>query len=132
MERATAELNNHRQSPRKVRLLAGLVRGKSVESAINTLMFAEKKAAAPIKKLIESALSSAKNRGMDPKNLIVKEITVNAGATLMRRRPMSRGRAFAIKKRVSNVFVALETGPAPKVKATKEEKAARKAEKIKS
>lgn len=129
MERATAQLNNHRQSPRKVRILLGLVRGKPVQNALNTLEFTEKKAAAPIKKLIESALSSAKNGGMDPKNLIVKEITVNAGATLMRRRPMSRGRAFAIKKRVSNIFVALAAGPAPEAE---KEKVALKAKKIKS
>jgi large subunit ribosomal protein L22 len=63
MERATATLNNHRQSPRKVRILTGLVRGKPVAAALNSLMFAEKKAAAPVKKLIESALASAKKRG---------------------------------------------------------------------
>lgn len=134
MERATATLNNHRQSPRKVRILTGLVRGKPVATALNSLMFAEKKAAAPVKKLIESALASAKNGGMDINNLIVKEITVNAGATLMRRRPMSRGRAFPIRKRVSSIFVALAAGPEAKVKATKAEKADKKAkaEKIKS
>lgn len=108
MERATALLNNHRQSPRKVRLLTDLVRGKSVENALNSLAFAEKKAAAPIKKLIESALSTAKNGGMEISSLIIKEIRVDGGATLMRRRPMSRGRAFAIRKRTSKIFVALE------------------------
>lgn len=82
-------------------------------------MFAEKKAAAPIKKLIESALASAKNGGMDTNNLVVKEITVNSGATLMRRRPMSRGRAFPIRKRVSTVFVALAAGPEAKAKKIK-------------
>ena len=107
MDRAIAELNNHRQSPRKVRLIAGLVRGKSVATALSLLTFAEKKAAAPIKKLIESAVANAKNGGMNVGGLVVKEITVDAGTTLNRRRPMSRGRAFPIRKRVSRIFVAL-------------------------
>ncbi len=111
MDHAKAELNNHRQSPRKVRLLAGLVRGKPVSAALNSLAFAEKKAAAPIKKLIESAVSNAKNAGLDVNTLVVKEITVNAGATLARRRPMSRGRAFPIKKRTSRIFVSLAAKP---------------------
>jgi large subunit ribosomal protein L22 len=84
-------------------------------------------------KNLSSQLSQVqKNGGMDINNLIVKEITVNSGATLMRRRPMSRGRAFPIRKRVSSIFVALAAGPEAKVKATKAEKAAKKAEKIKS
>lgn len=125
MERATAQLNNYRQSPRKVRVLLGIVRGKPVQTAIDSLMFAEKKSAAPIKKLIESALSSAKKGGMDTSTLVVKEISVNSGPILYRHLPMARGRAFPLRKRTSRVSVTLAAGEAKakKVKKVKEVKA---------
>lgn len=107
MTTATAQLNNYRQSPRKVRVVAGLARGKSVPNAIIALEFAGKKAALPIRKLIESAVANAKNGGMDVDKLVVSKITVDAGATLFRSLPMSRGRAFRMKKRTCAVFVEL-------------------------
>ncbi len=111
MDTAKATLNDHRQSPRKVRLMAGLVRGKSVADAMALLSFAGKQSAAPVKKLIASAVANAKNLGMDESNLIVKEIQVNGGAILYRRLPMSRGRAFTKRKRTSHIDVILGVKP---------------------
>ncbi len=107
MNTATAQLNNYRQSPRKVRLVADLVRGKNVEQAISALQFADKKAAIPFEKLLRSALSNAKNLNLDTENLVVKSITVNGGAILYRSLPMARGRAFPMRKRTSKVVVVL-------------------------
>lgn len=123
MTTATAQLNNYRQSPRKVRVVAGLTRGKSVPQAIVALEFAGKKAALPLRKLIESAVSNAKNAGMDVDKLIVSKITVDAGKTLFRSLPMSRGRAFRMKKRTCAVFVELAEKADKPAKAAKAEKA---------
>ena len=119
MTTATAELNNYRQSPRKVRMVAGLVRGKSVPAAIVALEFAGKHAAAPIRKLIESAVSNAKAGGLDAEKLVISTITVDAGKTLKRSLPMSRGRAFQIQKRTSRVFVELKEAEPKAKKAAK-------------
>jgi|GEM_PF-925489 len=110
MEAATAQLNTHRQSPRKVRLLADLVRGRRISDAISTLRFANKRAAGPIVKLIESAVANAKNMGMNTDVLVVDKITVNAGNVLYRRLPMSRGRAFTMRKRTSHIHVSVSEG----------------------
>lgn len=108
---ATAILNNYRQSPRKVRLVADLVRGKSVESALSALSFLTKRAAAPIKKLIESAAANAKNDGKaDVSKLLIKEIRVDGGVTMKRIMPRARGSAYPIKKRTSKVVVVLVEG----------------------
>lgn len=124
MEAATAQLNTYRQSPRRVRLLAGLVRGKKVSQALSTLRFADKRATGPIIKLIESAVANAKNKGLNTDSLVIKSITVDGGDILYRHLPMSRGRAFRIRKRTSHVFVSLAEGAekAPKVKVAKKEK----------
>jgi len=120
METATAHLNTYRQSPRKVRLLADLVRGQKVSLAVTTLRFANKRAAAPIVKLIESAIANAKNKGMNTELLVVQAITVNAGQTLHRQMPMARGRAFGINKRTSRISVSvMEKEPKVKGKKTK-------------
>jgi len=111
MATAKAQLNNYRQSPRKVRLVAGLVRGKPVKRAEAMLKFAGKAAAVPVLKLIKSAEANAKANGMNAENLVVSKITVDAGKTLFRGRPMSRGRAFRIRKRTSQIFVELSDAP---------------------
>ncbi len=126
MKSATAQLNTYRQSPRKVRIVADLVRGKRVAQAITTLKFANKRATGPIIKLIESAVANAKSLGLNADSLVVDKITVNAGQTLKRSMPMSRGRAFQIQKRTSHVMVSVaEVEPkekkAPKVKKAKVE-----------
>lgn len=107
MAEAKAELNNYRQSPRKVRLVADLVRGKKVEEALTNLSFIPKRSALPLQKLLSSALANAKNLSLPVENLIVKKITVDTGAILYRRRPRSRGMANPIRKRTSHVSVVL-------------------------
>jgi len=105
-----AVLKTYRQSPRKVRLLADLVRGKKVEQAMNLLTVTDKKAADVVNKLIKSAADNAKtNFNIEKDTLVIKEITVNQGATLKRRRPRARGSAFPINKRTSHISVTLES-----------------------
>lgn len=102
-----AALNNYRQSPRKVRLVADLMRGKSTGEAMKTLMFATKRSVSPLKKLLESAIANAKNAGVEVENLIVKEIQVNAGVTLKRIMPRAMGSASRINKRTSHITIVL-------------------------
>ncbi|KKQ83256.1 MAG: 50S ribosomal protein L22 [Parcubacteria group bacterium GW2011_GWB1_38_8] len=105
MNEAKAVLKNYRQSPRKVRLVADIVRGKNIAEALTMLSFIPKRSALPLQKLLASALANA---GSVPKeNLIVKEIKVDSGPTLFRRRPRSRGSSNPIKKRTSHVSIVL-------------------------
>jgi large subunit ribosomal protein L22 len=108
MATVTAKLTNIRQSPRKVRLVANLVRGKKVTVALNELSFLPKKAGVSIKNLIQSALANAKNLNVEPNDLYIKEIRVDKGVTLHRIMPRARGRAFPINKRSSHVLVVLD------------------------
>lgn len=103
MTTGIAELNNYRQSPRKVRLVANAVRGKKVAEALTILDFMAKRSALPLKKLIASAYANA-GKG---ENLVVKSLTVDQGPTLKRRQPRSRGMANPIKKRTSRVKVVI-------------------------
>lgn len=103
-----ALLKTYRQSPRKARLLADLIRGKKVMDAKYALMFADKKSAPVFIKLIDSALANAKqNFSIDSENLFVKLATVNAGVTMKRSMPRARGSAFPINKRTSHILVEL-------------------------
>ncbi len=123
-----AYLANYRQSPRKVRLLADLVRGKSVAQAVEQLMFTYKRAAAPMIKVIKSAAANAThNNQANPEALYIKGIQVNKGLVMKRMMPRARGSAFQILKRTSHVSVELaeKAVEAPKVakkKATKNTK----------
>lgn len=104
----TASLKNYRQSPRKVRSVANLVRGKSVEHALNTLNFLSKKAADPLYGLLMSAIANAKNNfNIEKDNLVIKELRVDAGYILKRRMPRARGSSFPINKRTSHVNLVL-------------------------
>jgi len=106
----TANLNDYRQSPRKVRLVANLVKGKKVEEAKNSLTFLVKRAAKPLADLIDSAVANAShNFNISSDQLYVKEFRVDAGVVLKRRMPRSRGMAYPINKRTSHVFVQLDT-----------------------
>ena len=116
---AKAKLSTYRQSPRKVRLVADLVRGKKVKEAITNLAFISKRAALPIQKLLNSALANAKTLSLPEEDLIVKEIKVDAGSTLQRRRPRSRGMSNPIHKRTSHVSVTLAPPTPHKVKRGK-------------
>ncbi len=105
-----AILKNYRQSPRKVRLVAKAVRGKSASQAAMILDFMPKRAADPIKKLIDSAVANARvNNGIDIADLVVKNIEINQGVTLKRYRPRARGSAYRINKRTSHIVVTLES-----------------------
>jgi large subunit ribosomal protein L22 len=104
----TALLNNYRQSPRKVRLVATLLSGKSVTEALVMLQFVSKRASGPISTLINSAVANAKNNfSLDKENLFIKELRVDSGPVLKRRMPRARGRAFPIHKRTSHVRLVL-------------------------
>lgn len=102
-----ASLNNYRQSPRKVRLIAGLISGKKIADAQTELQFLVKRGALPIAKLLSSAIANAKNAGMDVANLIVKEIRVDKGVTMKRSMPRARGSASRINKRASHILIVL-------------------------
>jgi large subunit ribosomal protein L22 len=102
-----AFLKNYRQSPRKVRLLADLVRGKKVKEALAQLKFVDKRAAGPFTKVIESAVANAKEQGKQVENLMVKKVTVDKGVTMKRFMPRARGSASRINKRNSHITVEL-------------------------
>jgi large subunit ribosomal protein L22 len=102
-----AILKNYRQSPRKVRLIADLVRGKNAGDALTTLQFVDKRAAGPFTKVIESAIANAKDQGKNTEKLFIKTVAVNKAATLKRFRPRARGSASRINKRNSHISVEL-------------------------
>ncbi len=102
-----AFLKNYRQSPRKVRLLADLVRGKQVKKALSALMFANKRAAEPFAKVLKSAVANAKALGKDAETLYVARVAVDQGVTTKRFMPRARGSASTINKRTSHITVEL-------------------------
>jgi large subunit ribosomal protein L22 len=120
-----AFLKNYRQSPRKVRLVAGLVRGKNVENASVALDFLAKSASTPIKKLLMSAVANAKQLGIEKENLIIKELRVDKGITMKRMMPRAMGRGHRINKRTSHVTLLLAE-KVVKVKETKAKKVSKK------
>ena len=114
-----AFLKNYRQAPRKVRLVAGLVKGKNVADAIAELDFLAKRAGSPIKKLLLSAVSNAKQMGIEMENLFIKELRVDKGITMKRMMPAAMGTGHRINKRTSHLSILL----AEKVVAVKKSKA---------
>jgi large subunit ribosomal protein L22 len=102
-----AILKNYRQSPRKVRLLADVVRGKKVSEALAVLKFVDKRAAVPFSKVITSAIANAKNQGIDESRLFIKKVAVDKGTVLKRFMPRARGSASRINKRNSHITVEL-------------------------
>lgn len=97
-----------RMSPRKVRLVAALVRGKKLASALDQLSFADKAAALPVKKVLTSAAANAKhNFEIAEDNLYIKEIRVDEGPTLSRWLPRAHGRATPLRKRMSHIKLTL-------------------------
>jgi large subunit ribosomal protein L22 len=97
-----------RMSPRKVRLLTNLVKGKTIEVALNQLHFADKLAALPVIKVIASAVANAKhNFDIEGNNLFIKEIRVDQAPTLDRWLPRAHGRATPLRKRMSHINVVL-------------------------
>lgn len=106
---ATARLRFLRIAPRKLRLLADLARGKSVERAIDDLRFCEKKLAAEVIKLIRSATNNATQieRGVDVDKLYIKKILVDGAPTMKRFITRARGSASSIMKRMSHLTVVV-------------------------
>ncbi len=102
-----AFLKNYRQAPRKVRLVAGLVKGKSVSAAIAELDFLAKRAGLPIKKLLLSAVANAKNMGIEAENLFIKELRVDKGIVMKRMMPAAMGTGHRINKRTSHLSILL-------------------------
>lgn len=108
-------LSNYDQSPRKVRLVADLMRGKSVSAARASLSFLPKKSSEAMLKLLNSAVSNAKESGMNADDLVVARISVDKGLTLRRFAPKARGRAASFRRTRS--IIRLELGAvAPKKK----------------
>jgi large subunit ribosomal protein L22 len=112
-----AVLSNLRISPRKVRLVADLIKGRTVDQALVQLGFLAKRSAAPVAKLLNSAAANAAPVARE--GLVVKEIRVDSGATLKRIRPRAFGRAYRINKRTSRIMVTLAPAPAPTPRAKK-------------
>ena len=110
---AFAKLNNCPTSPRKMRLVADLVRGKKAEQALQILRFSPKEASRRLEKLLLSAIANwqAKNEDADIEeaNLFIKEIRVDGGTMLKRLRPAPQGRAHRIRKRSNHVTVVIDS-----------------------
>ena len=108
---AFAKLNNCPTSPRKMRLMADLVRGEKVEKALQILKFSQKEASSRLEKLLLSAIANwqAKNEdaSIEDAELFVKEIRVDGGSMLKRLRPAPQGRAHRIRKRSNHVTLVL-------------------------
>jgi len=108
---AFAKLNNCPTSPRKMRLVADLVRGEKVEHALNILKFNQKEASGRLEKLLLSAIANwqTKNEDADVESaeLFVKEIKVDSGSMLKRLRPAPQGRAHRIRKRSNHVTIVV-------------------------
>ena len=102
-----AFLKNYRQAPRKVRLVAGLIRGKNVDQAVAELDFLAKRAGTPMKKLLLSAVANAKAMGIEKENLFIKEIRVDKGITMKRMMPAAMGTGHRINKRTSHLNILL-------------------------
>lgn len=117
-------------APRKVRLVADLIRGKAVDPAITELTFLRKDAALPVLKLLKSAMANAEhNFKLDASTLRVKTITVDGGATLKRFRPRAHGSAAPIRKRTSHINLILSDEPAVPSKRELRKEAAKAARK---
>lgn len=110
---AVARLRNQPTSPRKMRLLADLIRGMDVEQALNTLKFSTKHPSVPLEKLLLSAIANwrVKNEGVDvvSANLYVKTIFVDCGPTLKRMNPAPQGRAYRLRKRSNHVTIIVDS-----------------------
>lgn len=112
-----------RMSPKKVRLVSGLINGLEIEQALNQLKFVNKRAAKPIKKLLDSAIANAINNfNLEKSNLFIKSIVADEGPTLKRWRPRAFGRATPIRKRSTHISVVLaEKVPSKDAKKKKTE-----------
>jgi len=105
------------QAPRKVSLVASLVRNRTVADALVILSHTPKRSALPVIKAIESAKANAVNtHGLDGKTLVISTLSVTAGARLKRFKPASRGRALPFQKKSANILVEVTGDVKPKKK----------------
>lgn len=112
-----AYAKNVDQAPRKVAIVAALVRNRSVADALVILEHVPRRAALPVIKAIESAKANAVNtHGLDGKTLDISTISVTVGTRLKRFKPASRGRALPFEKKTSNILVEVTGGEKPKKK----------------
>jgi large subunit ribosomal protein L22 len=107
---AVAKLRNYPTSPRKMRLLADLIRGMHVEKALAELEHNPKHPAVPLRKLVVSAISNwkQKNEGGDESSLVVKTIMVDGARVLKRMRPAPQGRGYRVRKRSNHITVVVD------------------------
>lgn len=107
---AVAKLRNYPTSPRKMRLLADLIRGKKVETVLAQLEHNPKHSSVPLRKLVLSAINNwkQKNEGGDESALVIKTIFVDGGRTLKRMRPAPQGRGYRVRKRSNHVTVIVD------------------------
>jgi len=110
---AVAKLNNYPTSPRKMRLLADLIRGMDVDKALGVLQFNPKHPAVPMYKLLKSAINNWEQKNSDAKvedaKLIVKTIYVDGGRVIKRMRPAPQGRGYKIRKRSNHVTLIVDS-----------------------
>ena len=110
---AVARLRNYPTSPRKMRLLADMIRNLDVEIALNTLKFSTKDPSVAMEKLLVSAIANwkVKNEGADvtDSNLYVKTIFVDGGRVLKRMRPAPQGRAYRVRKRSNHITIIVDS-----------------------
>ncbi|OBA81165.1 50S ribosomal protein L22 [Mycobacterium sp. 1164966.3] len=123
---ATAKARFVRVSPRKARRVIDLVRGRSVEDALDILRWAPQAASEPVAKVIASAAANAQNNnGLDPTTLVVATVYADEGPTAKRIRPRAQGRAFRIRRRTSHITVIVESRPSKDQRSSKSSRARR-------
>lgn len=121
---AKAYLKELRLAPRKVSLVASLVRGRNVEDALVILAHTPKRAAKPLSKVIASAKANAMNNfNLKADSLVIETLSVTAGARLKRYRPVSRGMAHPYQRKTSNILVVVRGEVKPAAKPAKAAKA---------
>ena len=109
---ASAVARYVRVSASKARRVINLVRGKSVEEALDILRWAPQAASEPVAKVIASAAANAQNNnGLDPRSLVVATVYADEGPTAKRIKPRAQGRAYRIRKRTSHITVVVESRP---------------------
>lgn len=112
-----AKLKHLRIAPRKVRLVADSIRGKTIQESRNILNFSMKGSARPLMKLLNSAVANAKNHSnIEEENLYVYKITVDEGPKIKRWQPRSRGQAFEIQRKTSHIGLILKEIDKSKIK----------------
>ena len=135
---AVAKLKNYPTSPRKMRLLADLIRGHKVERALAMLEHNPKHPAVPLRKLVLSAINNwkQKNESGDESELVVKTVFVDGARTLKRMRPAPQGRGYRVRKRSNHVTLIVDVKnkfiPDELVEEVKEEEAAAEAKEAKT